>query len=125
MASIFKRGLTWWVKFKHPATGKVSRESLQTQEEAKAELLCQRIALEVALQEPRFQAVQLPDSIWSEIAFFDRPREQESEPIAFPGQHHPESHPDHGQAQKPLKRVPVEDAVKDYCRELGDAQPGQ
>ncbi|MEI6561599.1 MAG: site-specific integrase [Verrucomicrobiota bacterium] len=114
MASIFRRKLTWWVKFKHPATGKVFRESLQTQDEAKAELLCQRIALEVALQEPRFQAAQLPDSIWREIAFFDRPREQGSELLAFPSTEAPTPHPGQAQTQKLLKRMPVEDAVKDY-----------
>ena len=63
MASKFLRRQTWWIKFRHPATGQSIRESLETQNEARAELLRARLDLEVALLEPRFQAVEIPQAL--------------------------------------------------------------
>lgn len=60
MASKFQRRQNWWIKFRHPATGELIRESLETTDEARAELLRQRLDLEVALREPRFQAAEIP-----------------------------------------------------------------
>ena len=63
MASKFVRGAKWWIKCRHPATGQLIRESLETSDEARAELLRQRITLEVELLQPRFQAVTIPDAL--------------------------------------------------------------
>jgi len=59
MASKFKRRQTWWVKFHHPVTGVRIRESLETRDPTHAELLRQRIELEVAVREPRFGAAEM------------------------------------------------------------------
>ena len=56
MASKFMRRKTWWIKFQHPATGEILRESLATHDPARAELLRERL-------EPRFQAVEVPDGV--------------------------------------------------------------
>jgi hypothetical protein len=63
MASKFIRRLKWWIKFRDPATGEVVRESLDTPDAARAELLRQRLELEIALLEPRFQAAEIPGGI--------------------------------------------------------------
>jgi hypothetical protein len=63
MASKFLRRQKWWIKFHHPMTGQRIRESLDTDDEARAELLRQRLDLEVALLEPRFQAAEIPGAI--------------------------------------------------------------
>jgi len=39
MASIYQRRLTWRVQFYHPLTGKLTRESVDTHDPARAELL--------------------------------------------------------------------------------------
>jgi hypothetical protein len=67
MASKFQRRQTWWVKFHHPVTGVRIRESLETHDPARAELLRQRIELEVALREPRFGAAEIPPRLRTEI----------------------------------------------------------
>ena len=63
MASKFLRRQKWWIKFRHPLTGQRIRESLETGDEARAELLRQRLDLEVALLEPRFRAAEIPNAI--------------------------------------------------------------
>ena len=60
MASKFMRRRMWWVKFHHPVTGVRIRESLETHDPARAELLRQRIECEVALRDPRFGAADIP-----------------------------------------------------------------
>jgi len=60
MAAKYLRRQTWWVRFYHPRTGALMRGSLETNDAAKAELLRQRVELEAALLEPRFQAADLP-----------------------------------------------------------------
>jgi hypothetical protein len=67
MASKFKRGCTWWIKFTHPDTKQRVRQSLETHDEARAELLRERIELEVALLEPRLRRADLPDRIRKEM----------------------------------------------------------
>ncbi|HEY3900220.1 MAG TPA: hypothetical protein VGM54_16545 [Chthoniobacter sp.] len=67
MASKFKRRQTWWVKFHHPVTGVRVRESLETRDPARAELLRQRIELEVALRQPRISAAEIPQHLRREI----------------------------------------------------------
>lgn len=67
MASTYQRRQQWWIQFQHPGTKKFIRESLQTSSASRAALLCKRIELEVALLEPRFQAVELPSRIREEI----------------------------------------------------------
>lgn len=63
MAAIYQRKMTWWVRFYHPRTRELIRESLGTHDAAKAELLRERIELETALLEPRFQAADIPAAI--------------------------------------------------------------
>jgi len=63
MASKFMRRKTWWIKFQHPATGEILRESLATHDPARAELLRERLELEIALLDPRFQAVEVPEGV--------------------------------------------------------------
>jgi hypothetical protein len=63
MASKFVRGQKWWIKCRHSATGQLIRGSLETSDEARAELLRERITLEMQLLEPRFQAAEIPESL--------------------------------------------------------------
>lgn len=63
MASKFLRRQKWWIKFRHPGTGQTIRESLETENEVRAELLRQRLDLEVALLDPRFMAVEIPNRL--------------------------------------------------------------
>lgn len=67
MANIFLRHRTWWIKFHHPATGARIRESLETRDPARAELLRRRIELEVALGDPRLGAAEIPPSLRDQI----------------------------------------------------------
>jgi len=67
MAAKYLRRQTWWARFYHPCTGELIRGSLETADEARAELLrrhiellAERIKLEQTLQEPRFQAAEIP-----------------------------------------------------------------
>jgi hypothetical protein len=63
MAAKYLRKQTWWLRFYHPLTRGLVRESLGTADEARAELLRQRVELEAALLDPRFQAAALPDNL--------------------------------------------------------------
>ncbi|MDR3405086.1 MAG: hypothetical protein P4L99_21485 [Chthoniobacter sp.] len=63
MAAKYRRRQTWWIRFYHPRTGALTRGSLETQDSAKAELLRQRVELEAALLESRFQAADLPPAV--------------------------------------------------------------
>lgn len=76
MASKFLRRKKWWVKFRHPATGIKMRESLETDDEVYAELLKQRLDLEVALLDPRFQLARIPAALLSKLG---RPNENVGE----------------------------------------------
>ena len=62
-AAIYQRKITWWVRFYHPLTRELVRESLGTLDATKAERLRERIDLETALLEPRFQAADIPAAI--------------------------------------------------------------
>lgn len=114
MAAKFIRKLTWWVRFYHPATKALVRESLNTHDEARAELLRQRIELEVQLQEPRFQMAPLPDPLQKILGgrvhlgegdLFSRPIETAPAASANP------QFPPQATMQR---RVPIKEAVKDY-----------
>ena len=63
MAAKFIRKQKWWVRFYHPLTRELVRESLGTSDEARAELLRQRVELESTLLEPRFKAADLPVNV--------------------------------------------------------------
>ena len=63
MAAKYLRKNTWWIRFYHPRTGALMRASLETQDVARAELLRQRVELEAALLDPRFQAANIPPGI--------------------------------------------------------------
>lgn len=71
MASKFLRRQKWWIKFRHPATGQTIRESLETENEIRAELLRERLELQVALLDPRFQAVEIPARLRPKLAWPD------------------------------------------------------
>jgi hypothetical protein len=64
MASKFLRLQTWWLKLRHPVTGALIRQSLETTDSTtdstRAELLRKRVEIEVALLQPCFQNVELP-----------------------------------------------------------------
>jgi hypothetical protein len=49
MASKFLRRQKWWIKLRHPLSGRTIRESLETDDEARAELLRQRLEIEAEL----------------------------------------------------------------------------
>ena len=63
MAAKYLRRQTWWVRFYHPITRELVRVSLETHDEARAELLRQRVELESELLDPRFQAAELPSDL--------------------------------------------------------------
>jgi integrase len=63
MASKYLRRSLWWIQFYHPVTRALIRESLDTTDEARAELLRERLDHEVALLDPRFQATELPPRV--------------------------------------------------------------
>jgi len=83
MAAKYLRRQTWWVRFYHPRTGALMRGSLETQDAARAELLRQRVELEAALLDPRFQAAEIPPGI-REIVRDERREQPPAEPAAPP-----------------------------------------
>lgn len=68
MASKYLRRSHWWIQFYHPVTRALIRESLDTSDEARAELLRERLDHEVALLDPRYQAVELPPRVREIVA---------------------------------------------------------
>ena len=70
MASKFMRRRTWWAKFHHPVTGARIRESLETHDPSRAELLRRRIELKVELCDPRFRAADIPARLRDQVAHF-------------------------------------------------------
>jgi len=109
MASIFQRRQTWWIKFKAPGDGANVRESLQVQDRAKAELLRQRISLELALTEPRLQAVQVPDRVRQHYSLPSNTEMRADQPVALPNSQSPAVPP----VQR-VKRVSINQAIRDY-----------
>jgi len=84
MASLYQRKSTWWIKFTHPAQSKQIRLSLETSDPARAELLKEKIELAVALQQPRFRAVEIPKGIQAQLEpHSDVPRFETYEPAAL------------------------------------------
>ncbi|XHR27565.1 MAG: hypothetical protein ACFUZC_16665 [Chthoniobacteraceae bacterium] len=63
MAAKYLRKQTWWVRFYDPRNRELVRESLGTADEARAELLRQRVELEVSLLDPRFGVAKMPDNV--------------------------------------------------------------
>lgn len=65
MASIYYRGQapngTWWLQFYHPQTGALLRQSLETSDHCRAELLRERAQLEIALLKPTIASISLPE----------------------------------------------------------------
>ncbi len=66
VAAKYLRRQTWRIRFYHPHSGELIRASLDTHDEARAELLRQRVALETtllkaaeALRQPRFKAAEI------------------------------------------------------------------
>ncbi|WP_050025365.1 tyrosine-type recombinase/integrase [Verrucomicrobium sp. BvORR034] len=114
MASKFLRRQKWWVKFRHPRTGHLFRESLQTHDAVRAELMRARIEVQLQLLEPKFLNVELPQSLaslldcpavaGSETPMLEAPLPQPTK--AGPAQESP--------TEKP--RTTVDEAVAAYLR---------
>jgi len=113
MAAIYQRNNKWWIKLTHPQTGEKIRQSLGTQDEARAQLLCRRAELEAALLEPEMQIADLPDSLYralgtsipslSNASSEPKPQPTNSAPIVAV----PES---------TMTRTLVNDAFRDYLQ---------
>lgn len=71
MASECQRRQTRWTKFRTPIEGRIIRESFETNDEVRAELLRSRLDLEVALLEPRFRAAEIPTRLREVLALED------------------------------------------------------
>lgn len=108
MASIFQRRNTWWVKFRHPATGLRIRESLETHDQARAELLRQRVELESALLDPRFQAAELPAALLTVLGMAQKVQSPPEAAAALPIAEQTPA------PTAPVKRVLLDDALKAY-----------
>ena len=76
--------MTWWVRFYYSCTRQLIRESLLTHDAAKAELLRERIELDAALLEPRFQAADIPTTIWAALGVPDCADVQNGDAPAIP-----------------------------------------
>lgn len=111
MASKFLRRQKWWIKFRHPETGRPIRESLETEDEARAELLRQRLELEVALLDPRFRAVEIPDRLREVIGLADGAAVEA--PVAQVTAPQSAVIPI---APTPVRRTTIEEAVATYVR---------
>ena len=125
MANIFLRHKTWWIKFHHPATGARIRESLETHDPARAELLRRRIELEVALGAPCFGATDLPPNLRDQIASWShKPASILLEAPAVPAQAVFQVTPAMAPLAKPLERVRIEEAMLSYLDFIrGDNAP--
>jgi hypothetical protein len=94
-------------------TGIIIRESLETTDEALAELLRQRLDLETALLAPRFQAVEIPqrvrDALGIQGAVCDRSEPQVAAPEFS-------LHPPSLHMMAAKKRTTLDEAVATYLR---------
>ncbi len=81
MAAIFLRRNVWWVRFYHPKTRILVRESLATSDHARAELLREKIEHHVALEHPRLGELPIPTPL---LEFLGR---DESERVAKEANH--------------------------------------
>ena len=113
MASKYQRRQQWWTKFRHPVTGTLIRESLETTDEARAELLRQRLDLEVALREPRFQAAEMPQRIRDALFMAEPVDGAAAAATAGPAQRVHAGFISPGQVPR---RTPVDEAVTAYLR---------
>lgn len=113
MASKFLRRQKWWVKLRHPVTGESIRESLETGDPARAELLRQRLDLEVALLDARFQAAKIPDRLLEVLGLDSGGIAGED---AFPRVSIPAVPVAPVPAPAPRKRATVDEAVSAYLR---------
>jgi Phage integrase family len=116
MAAIYQRRQKWWVRFYHPLTGELIRESLGTSDEARAELLRQRIEFETALLEPRFKAAELPENVCKALGLDESPIKQAVLPS-------PGEIPGVVAAQAPTpaslpQRLRLDDALKAYIESI-------
>jgi len=112
MASKFLRRQKWWVKLRHPVTGESIRESLETGDPARAELLRQRLDLEVALLDPRFGAAEIPQRLREALSL----RSSDS-PLLLSEAQAPSPHPRSASiVSVPHKRVRVDEAITAYGR---------
>jgi integrase len=113
MASKYQRRQQWWAKFRHPATGTLIRESLETADEARAELLRQRLDLEVALLDPRFQAAEIPRRIRDVLRTSSIAGEPQNAIVALAP---PPPHPGLLAHAPVPRRASVDEALKAYLR---------
>lgn len=112
MVSKFLRRQKWWVKLRHPVTGESIRESLETGDPARAELLRQRLDLEIALLDPRFGAAEIPQRLREALSL----RSSDS-PLLLDEAQAPSPHPRSAPiVSVPHKRVSVDEAITAYLR---------
>ena len=113
MASIYQRRLIWWIQFYHPRSGRLTRGSLETRDQARAELLRKKIEIEVQRLVPRLQAVEIPVAVLQllgETKTVTVPPAPPSDSAEnFPIQLPPASPP-----PKRASRVALDDALKAY-----------
>jgi hypothetical protein len=110
MASLFQRYHKWWIKLRRPDTGQIIRESLETHDRARAELLRERLELHAALCDPRFKACAIPERVRTALGIDSVPHKgavkvELSAPPPVPLI-----------AAAGGKRTTVDDAVKTYLR---------
>jgi hypothetical protein len=87
MAAKYLRRQTWWIRFYHPHSGELIRASLETWDEARAELLRQRVELETTLlktaetlRQPRFKAAEMPAPVSTALGAISPPLPPRADP---------------------------------------------
>ena len=98
-------------RYYDPRTRDLVRESLGTADEARAELLRQRVELEAALLDPRFQAVEMPDNVRRVLSLASSPAGTED---ASPGVLSLEVVSASPAPALKVARVPLDDALRGY-----------
>jgi len=119
MAAKYLRRQTWWIRFYHPHSGELVRASLDTHDEARAELLRQRVELETtllkaaeALRQPRFKAAEMPAPVGAALgSVAPPPPPQAGSQDEMPAR--PQAAP-----AKTRRRTPVNEALKAYMTHI-------
>lgn len=114
MASKYLRRQTWWLKLRHPVSGTVIRHSLDTADPARAELLRQRIEVELALLQPCFQSVELAPQLRTALGLsVELAPAPTASPLSLPN---PQVIVPTLPVSPTIRRTPVDEAVVAYLR---------
>jgi hypothetical protein len=77
MAATYWRGDdrtgSWWIKTYHPLTKALVRQSLETVEKSRADLICRRVELELGLRRPGICDVELPPKLAAALGLDAQP----------------------------------------------------